>query len=101
RHARPPQGDVARAGDGLSRRPRALSKRAVRGGGVRALFEPYDAERQHLYAGACLPFALTLDRVHVVVGKTEVMADLVDQYMAHDVAQALVMLGPVVQDGTA
>jgi hypothetical protein len=29
------------------------------------------------------------------------MADLVDQYMAHAVAQRLLMLGPVVQDRTA
>src|SRR6516164_484874 len=42
-----------------------------------------------------------LDRGHVVVGKTEMVADLVHQHVGDDRAQRLVVLGPVVEDRPA
>src|SRR5258706_8446619 len=39
-----------------------------------------------------------LDRFHAVVGKPEMMADLVDQHMAHDMTERLPVLGPIVED---
>src|ERR1700730_11216249 len=42
-----------------------------------------------------------LDRLHVGVREAEMVADLVDQHMAHDVAQRLLVLGPVIQDRAA
>src|SRR5689334_21526610 len=42
-----------------------------------------------------------LDAFHVLVGQPEMMADLVDQHMGDDVAQRLLVLRPVVEDGAA
>ena len=41
---------------------------------------------------------LRLDGLHVGVGKPEMVADFVDQDMADDVAERLLVLGPVIQD---
>src|SRR3954469_5045038 len=41
---------------------------------------------------------LGLDRFHVGIREPEVMADLVDQHMAYDMAERLVVFGPVIQD---
>src|SRR6476620_12191987 len=45
----------------------------------------------------------SLDRLHICVRQPKMVADLVDQDVADDVAQRLFMLGPVIQDrgGTA
>src|SRR5215831_17220776 len=42
-----------------------------------------------------------LDRGHVVIGKTEMVADLVHQDVSDDRAQRLVVLGPVIEDRPA
>src|SRR5260370_4971452 len=42
-----------------------------------------------------------LDRLHVVVGQPKMVPDLVNQHMADDMAQRLVMLGPIIQDRAA
>src|SRR5437016_1837826 len=42
-----------------------------------------------------------LERLHVVVGEAEMVADLVHQHMGDDRAQRLVVLGPVVEDRPA
>ena len=42
-----------------------------------------------------------LDPLHVIVRQAEMVADLVDQHMGDDVAQRLLVLGPVVEDGAA
>src|SRR3954466_7523128 len=39
-----------------------------------------------------------LDRFHVGVRQAEVVADLVDEDMADDMAERLVVLGPVIED---
>src|ERR1700736_6119030 len=55
-----------------------------------------------IFSGAATPSSvvnLSLDRLHVVVGEAEMMADLVNQHMADDMAQRLVMFGPIIQDG--
>src|SRR6202047_3187491 len=39
-----------------------------------------------------------LDRLHIGVGEAEMMADLVDQHVADDSPERLVMFGPVIQD---
>src|SRR5882757_905100 len=44
---------------------------------------------------------LGFDRFHVVVAQAEMMADLVDQHVAHDVRQVLARFTPVVEDRTA
>ena len=46
-------------------------------------------------------FGLGLDRFHVVVAQPEMMADLVDQHMAHDVRQILARFAPVIEDRPA
>src|ERR1700736_3535292 len=43
-------------------------------------------------------FSLRLDRLHVVVGQPKMMADFVNQDVADEMAQRLVMFGPVIQD---
>src|SRR5271170_3441834 len=40
-----------------------------------------------------------LDGSHIVVGEAEMMPDLVNQHMANDPSQCLVVFGPVIQDG--
>src|SRR6266849_7035140 len=44
---------------------------------------------------------LGFDRFHVVVAQAEMVADFVDQHVAHDVRQVLARFTPVVEDGTA
>src|ERR1700722_14728508 len=44
---------------------------------------------------------MTLDRRHIVVGEAEMMADFVNQHMADDMAQRIVVFGPVIQDRAA
>src|SRR5207248_9033057 len=44
---------------------------------------------------------LSLNRGHIVVREAKMVADLVDQHMADDMAEALVVLGPIVQDRPA
>jgi len=44
---------------------------------------------------------LRLDRLHVGVGKAEMVADFVNQHMADDMAKRLVMFSPVIQDRPA
>src|SRR5580658_8832670 len=39
-----------------------------------------------------------LDCLHIVVGQPKMMADLVDQHMADDMADRLVVFGPVIED---
>ena len=41
------------------------------------------------------------DRFHVVVAHAEVMADLVDQHVPHDMRQVLVRFAPVIEDRAA
>src|SRR5581483_1396745 len=42
-----------------------------------------------------------LDAGHILVRQAKMMADLVDQHVADDVAQAFLVLGPIVQDRPA
>src|ERR1700754_1631159 len=42
-----------------------------------------------------------LNRLHIGVGEAEMVADLVDQHVADDVAKRLFVLGPIAQDRTA
>src|SRR6266513_6109376 len=42
-----------------------------------------------------------LNRLHIGVGEAEMVADFVDKHMADDMAERLVMLGPVIQDRPA
>src|SRR6516165_11210714 len=44
---------------------------------------------------------LRLDPGHVVVGKPEMVTDLVDQHVTDDVAQRLLVLRPIIQDWPA
>src|ERR1700676_653132 len=44
---------------------------------------------------------LRLDRLHVGVRQPKMMADLVDQHVTDDMAQGLLVLGPIVQDRPA
>src|SRR5882757_334956 len=46
-------------------------------------------------------FGLGFDRLHVIVAQAEMMADLVDQHVAHDVRQVFARFAPVVEDRTA
>ena len=46
-------------------------------------------------------FGAFLDPLHVVVRQAEMMADFVDQHVADDMADGLVMLRPVVEDRPA
>src|SRR6187402_3734876 len=41
---------------------------------------------------------LRLDGLHICVGEAKMVADFVDQHMADDMAQRLLMFGPVVQN---
>ena len=43
----------------------------------------------------------SFERLHVIVGEAEMMADLVHQHMRDDGTERLVVLGPIVQDRTA
>src|SRR3984957_11292040 len=53
------------------------------------------------YAPKKILICRRFDRRHVVIGETEMMADLVDQHMADDPSQRFVMFGPVIQDRAA
>src|SRR5258708_8845942 len=44
---------------------------------------------------------LRLDALHVVVAEAEMVADLVDEHVAHEVVEVLAGLAPVVEDGAA
>ena len=51
-------------------------------------------ERERTFFGALL--CLSLNRRHIVVREAEMVADLVDQDVADDMAEAFVVLGPIV-----
>src|SRR5258708_3214804 len=42
-----------------------------------------------------------LDRLHIAVGQAKMVPDLVNQHMADDMAERLVMFGPIIQDRPA
>jgi hypothetical protein len=44
---------------------------------------------------------IRLNRLHVVIGQAEMMADLMDQHMGDDGAQRLFMIAPVIEDRPA
>src|SRR6185369_16901139 len=46
-------------------------------------------------------FGAGFDRFHVVVAHAEVMADLVDQHVPHDMRQVFVRFAPIVEDRAA
>src|SRR5690606_5056684 len=48
-----------------------------------------------------LPAGFGLDRSHAGIGKAEMVADLVNENVGDDGTQRLLVLGPVVEDGTA
>src|SRR3954453_17918535 len=81
-----------RSGGGLSRMPPALKGKLAdampsRGNGD----GPPDT-----------PLARTgLDRFHIAIGQAEMMADLVDQHVADDIAQRVLVFGQIIQDRPA
>src|SRR5271166_1852449 len=64
------------------------------------VFRKDHAQPKDLKRGALLAH-LGLDFGHVVVREAKMVADLVDQHVADDVAQRLLMLGPIIQDRAA
>ena len=69
-------------------------------------FEPF--EQQPPATDQCQPFAaaaarscLLLERVHILVAEAEMMADLVDQYVADEMLERLALLGPFGEDRLA
>ena len=44
-------------------------------------------------------FGGRFNTLHIVIGETEMMADLMDQDMVDDIAQRLFVLGPVIENG--
>src|ERR1700680_4795669 len=63
---------------------------------LRPGFSPIAAPVQGQFAKGLIPGS-RLDRLHVGVRQPKMMADLVDQHVTDDMAQGLLVLGPIVQ----